>query len=439
MNLRRRIESRLADSPFARGVMQLTGATLAGHAIVLLAVPLLTRLYSPQEFGVATVFASLSAILYPLSSLRYEIAIPLPKEDEAAWNLLALSLLLLFPTTIGVALLIWFVGPEITRLTHSTAIDAYLWLAPIGFFGVGAFQAVLLWSVRLGEYRAVARSRIVQGIGLVLTQAGGGLAFGPSVPWLLGGQLVGQIGGLGSVSRDAWHRSSYLLASISPTELRRMAHRYRRFPQLSLWSGLLNSLALLIPGVLLAASYGIGAAGTYSLAARVMGLPMALVGQSVSAVYLGEASRAWHRPGVGLKDMHSRAANRLFLYGALPTLAAGAAAPLVAGWVFGSSWSQAGHFMLLLAPSYAAGLVAGPLSYTFEIAERLMLGALWDVGRLVLVVASILVPFMLGFGVNSAIGSLSAVMVLAYIGLLVLTRRVSRATERNSIAVEEGL
>ena len=87
IGLARRIRSRVADSPFSRGVTQLALATLAGQAIILMAIPLLTRLYDPASFGVAGVFSSITAIFYPLSSLRYELAIPLPKPDEDAANL----------------------------------------------------------------------------------------------------------------------------------------------------------------------------------------------------------------------------------------------------------------------------------------------------------------------------------------------------------------
>ena len=248
IGLARRIRSRVADSPFSRGVTQLALATLAGQAIILMAIPLLTRLYDPASFGVAGVFSSITAIFYPLSSLRYELAIPLPKPDEDAANLLVLSLLLLLPTALLVAVLMWFIGPALANLTHSPEIESYLWVVPVGLFGVGALQAVISWAVRIRDYTAVARARIEQGVGLVLVQVGGGLAFDPTVPWLVGGQLAGQSVGLVSVSRDAWARSRDLRHSVTRNRLWEMARRYKRFPQVSVVSGLVDSLALFLPG-----------------------------------------------------------------------------------------------------------------------------------------------------------------------------------------------
>jgi O-antigen/teichoic acid export membrane protein len=126
----------------------------------------------------------------------------------------------------------------------------------------------------------------------------------------------------------------------------------------------------------------------------------------------------------------------LLLFGALPTLAMGVLSALIAGWVFGPSWSEAGVFMLILSPSYAAGLVAVPLSSTLVITEMLGREALWDSVRLLLVLASILVPFALGLGVTTAIISFSAVMVLTYAALLVLTRHASKGTRTQGTDVQ---
>lgn len=429
IGLVRRIRSRVADSPFSRGVTQLALATLAGQAIILMAIPLLTRLYDPASFGVAGVFSSITAIFYPLSSLRYELAIPLPKPDEDAANLLVLSLLLLFPTALLVAVFTRVIGPALANLTHSPEIESYLWVVPVGLFGVGALQAVISWAVRIRDYTAVARARIAQGVGLVLVQVGGGLAFSPTVPWLVGGQLAGQSVGLVSVSRDAWARSRHLRHSVTRNRLWEMARRYKRFPQVSVVSGLVGGLALFLPSVLLAATYGLAPAGNYSVATRVVGLPMALIGLSVASVYLGEASRAVRSSPDGLERIHNRTVRGLFLFGALPTMAIGVVAPFVAPWVLGPGWSEAGLFMLLLAPSYAAALVASPVSSTLVIAEQLGREAAWDALRVVLVVASIVVPYNLGWGIHLAIATLSAVMVLTYAALLLLTYRASKHAE----------
>lgn len=53
-----RLKALLPRSSFARNVAVLAGGTAVGQAIVVLASPILTRLYTPEDFGVLAVYTS---------------------------------------------------------------------------------------------------------------------------------------------------------------------------------------------------------------------------------------------------------------------------------------------------------------------------------------------------------------------------------------------
>src|SRR5512142_456745 len=88
----------IKTNTFGRNVALLAGGTAFGQVITVAAAPLLTRLYSPGDFGVLAVFGSIVSVLAVVASLNYHLAIPLPDEDSAAARLLVLSLLLLGAT-----------------------------------------------------------------------------------------------------------------------------------------------------------------------------------------------------------------------------------------------------------------------------------------------------------------------------------------------------
>jgi O-antigen/teichoic acid export membrane protein len=90
----------LPQNAFARGVSVLVGGTAGAQLITVLAAPLLTRLYSPEDFGLVAVCASLLALIGVISSRRYELAIPLPDDDVEEANVAMLSLLLVAMTTV---------------------------------------------------------------------------------------------------------------------------------------------------------------------------------------------------------------------------------------------------------------------------------------------------------------------------------------------------
>ena len=69
----------LPRNRFARSVSVLVGGTAAGQIIVMAASPILTRLYSPEDFGLLSVYAGLLGILGVIASLRYQLATPLER------------------------------------------------------------------------------------------------------------------------------------------------------------------------------------------------------------------------------------------------------------------------------------------------------------------------------------------------------------------------
>ena len=74
----------LPQSAYARNVLTLmTGTTLA-QAIPIAISPILTRLYSPEEFGRFQLFASVATNLAVLGCGRYEFALPLARDEAEA-------------------------------------------------------------------------------------------------------------------------------------------------------------------------------------------------------------------------------------------------------------------------------------------------------------------------------------------------------------------
>ena len=97
-----RVRWTLPGGAFARHVVTLASGTAMGQLLLVLALPVLTRLYSPADYGALAVYSATLTVLLVLVSLRFEVAIPLPEDDQVAGSLLALSLLSLAAVTLVV-------------------------------------------------------------------------------------------------------------------------------------------------------------------------------------------------------------------------------------------------------------------------------------------------------------------------------------------------
>lgn len=423
-----RVRQALGRSRFARNVTILAGATLVGQLIVLTCTPVLTRLFDSAAFGVAAVFSSVTSILYPVTSLRYELAIPLPSDEATGSNLFGLSLLLLIPTTIAVTLVTWLLGPVLLAATGTQSIAPYLWLIPLGLLIPGAAQAISLWLTRIREFKPLGQARVAQSLGLMTPPLVGGFAGGSSAAWLILGQLAGQFASLVAVAVGAWRNGRAKLRHVTRRGMWDAAREFRRFPQFSLGSGLIESTTIYAPSLLFAATYGLSVAGDFALATRVAAIPLGLLGQAVSSVYLSEAPGALE--DLELAHLYRKTFVRLFVFCGIPVIVGGLLAPWLSKWVFGAGWVQAGLFIAVLAPAYALAVAVSPVSHTLAVLGRLDVEMRWTSVRLVLVVASIVVTHHLGLSAEQAVMAYSGVMTCSYLALFVVTSRLAAATER---------
>ena len=83
-------------SGFLGNTLKLVAGAGIGQALTLIISPILTRLYTPSEFGVYTFFISIVGGAALVATLRYEMAIILQKDEKQAINMASLSLFISF-------------------------------------------------------------------------------------------------------------------------------------------------------------------------------------------------------------------------------------------------------------------------------------------------------------------------------------------------------
>lgn len=414
--------AKLPRGGFVRGVATLAGGTVLGQGAVIAASPILTRLYTPADFGVLAVYVSVIAPLAVVASLRYEYAIPLPKRDSEAAQLLvvALSIALVFPLVIAVVILT--AGSALAEALGVPAFAPHLWLIPLGLFAVSVNQIFSFWAVRKQEYGRLARTKISKGFGSAATQLLlGALAAGPF--GLLAGDVVGRSAGSVVLCRLAVHNDRGAFRGVTLARLRKRLVRYRHFPLLSAPASLLNSAGIHSPALLLAMLYGPQVAGLYGLSQRVVGAPMVLVGSAVANVFMGQATHLLRQRDPAIRGLFRKAAVRLLAIGLIPIPLLAVAGPYVFSRVFGAEWLEAGQFTSVLALMYLVQFVVVPLSQTLNVLERQRTQLAWDVSRFVLAALSIVIPFHLGAPPIAAVASLGVTLSLSYLVLFLLSWR----------------
>ena len=365
--------SALWQNGFFRSAGMLVGGTATAQALTILALPILTRIYSPEDFSVLAVYTALLTMVAVISCLRLEIAIPLPEDDGEAVNLFALAFV--FATIAAVLTCVGVVlfGPVFFQAIRQPQMQPYGWLLPLGVWMSGSYAALQYWATRKKRFSVIARTRMTQvGSGLV-AQLGLGWAGAGTVGLLLGHVLMAGSGVI-SLIRQALNRDLPVLRMISTQGMVKAFSHYKRFPQYSTVEALANNAAIQVP-VLLIGALAIGPeAGFVMLATRALGTPVTLVGNAVAQVYLSRAPEAMRKGNLG--EFSYDILQGLARVGVGPLVFIAVIAPSAFALMFGEEWRRSGELVAWMTPWFIFKLLSSPISMVMHVKmmQRAMMG-----------------------------------------------------------------
>lgn len=365
----------LPKSDFVRSTfIILTGSVLA-QAIPILVSPILTRLYTPSDFGLLAIYTAVVSTLAVAGTARYEAAVMLPKKLNDSIQVVALAG---FIASLICSLLVIFVAlfnSKITALLSSPQLSNWLYLAPVTILLLGTYQTLNYWLIRQKEFKKSALNKFVQTIFTVLPSIAMGLL---QLPYgLLVGYIVGWIAG-NLVGFSQALRTGYTPSSISMSGMKINALRYQDLPKYSALPALLDSGSLAIPMILVNIFFLGDAAGFFALTRQIIVGPLSLISSSVSQVLFQHAVEKKNQ-GLPLFEEVTRIMWRMAMVAFVFVMVTITIAPDFFALVFGEKWRVAGEYARILACAYAIRFVVSPLSVIFIALERVKVSSLWQI------------------------------------------------------------
>lgn len=426
-----RYRARLVRGSFGHNVLVMFTGTAIGQLGSVLLSPLLTRIYTPAMFGILGLFTAILFVGSIVSTLRYELALPLARSEDEAANLLAVCMAALALTTALFAAAVALLPDCGDCMLSLDALAPYEWLLPIGFFCLGAYHTLIYYATRRNEFAVIARTKIYQGGLGPLSQIVFGLA--GAGPWgLITGFIIGQCTGIGLLFRRLV-MAPRALRRVTLAGMKTMASRFRRFPLLSSWSALIetagDSTLLLIAVPLL---YSHTVAGFVFLTDRVIARPLLMISTSILQVYIGDVSQRLESDPAAVRARFLQLAGKqLIVVGFWLALVNGLASfafPLA----FGEEWAAAVPYLHVLSIAYLPQMVIHALTHTLQILEKQILSAIWVTGRLISVLAVFAAGYILGFDALEALMAYSAVQAAAQLVLFLLMYRSIQSLQKDA-------
>ena len=409
------IKEALIRSHFLKNIISLTSGTAAAQFLPLLALPALSRIYSPEAYGALALFTGLSLILVPIFSFEYAQGILYAKSKRDALRLLFCS------NFIGLFSLI--ISLLIIGIAYCTSLlskeNVIFLLIPFSTY----FQSLILLFINF--FNRISRFSIVS-VGKVSNAACNiifsfTLAYfsysshGLIIAYFIA-QLLTVIFFLFKFYKTGFRISLSRLIRVNTSILK----KYKEYPMLILPSSFINVLINHIPVYILSYYYNAATVGYFHRSRQVLSIPIAQIASSIGDVFKQEANRRYIKGESNLNLFINTGKWLLFL--SLPFLfVIFFYGPELFSLAFGDEWITAGKYSQILIFLFVLRFINTPLGSLYFIMEKYSEALIMNLLLLILItsflfitssqnssIESVLIYYTIGYSLSYIIGILRA-------------------------------
>jgi O-antigen/teichoic acid export membrane protein len=372
---------------FRHVLTMLTGSVIA-QAIPFAVSPILTRLYSPEEFGVFSSVIALAGILSVATTFRLELAVILPERDEDAAVIVRLALIVALVSTLGLLILIPLLESLLAESYKLSAIGAWLYVVPLLACFIALQQLASFFANRFSAYRLIAIGSVAQQGSAAAVAILAGFAH-----FIANGLILSRIAGLAIgtgvivwIMRERW---PLLIIKVTLKEMREKVLLYRQFPLFNAPYSLVGVFSKEFLVLAFTAFGQVEFAGFYGLARIMLTAPINFLTASMSQVFYREASL-----NIDTESFRSLIFRSMILLAIALVPWFGLAccwSVELFSFVFGTHWLRAGVFAAYLMPVAALSLFTSWPERIFEVRRKqswaLGIQVTFDVVAVILVLA----------------------------------------------------
>ncbi len=390
----------------------MTGTTIA-QAIPIAISPILTRIYTPEDFGVFALYMSLASVLSVVATGRYELAIMLPQKDEDAVNIVALSVIIAFFVSFMALIIVFVFNAWITNLLGNAEISNWLYFIPITVLLTGIYQSLNYWSNRKKEYNRLATSRVIQSGATATTNLGLGFG-GFGVSGLVFGGVVGQSLAISALATKIWKQDNEFINYINKNRMTVLMKKYIDFPKINMFHSFLNEGKNLIVNILLVKFYNSFILGQFYMVNKILLLPSSLIGGSISQVLFRVCSEKYNQKE-DFSNSVLKVMIKLFLIALVPFFIIVIFGKEIFSFVLGENWESAGELASTYALYVLFHFVASPVSVVPLIVEKQKTAFYWNLFGNILYILSIVIGYALFDELSTVLFLLSIVMSIYFL------------------------
>ncbi|HDI7439685.1 TPA: type 8 capsular polysaccharide synthesis protein Cap8K [Staphylococcus aureus] len=351
------------------------------QVILIITTPIITRLYSPAEFGEFTIFSNIAMILIPIINARYDLLIVNAKNDRSANILSQISFL--------ISLLILLI------LIPILAISA--WLYP-NFILDFIFIIIMLFLVSLTniftnylnkerKYKVLSLINVFRAGSMALLQIIFGLLSLGSLGLIIGFSLS-YITGI-TLGYKTFKKHFNIVRNKEETKALFLENKNQLV--YSTPSILLNSLSFSVVVFFIGILYTNTEVGIYGMAIRVLGIPVTIISLGLSKIFMQQANDYYIERG-NFRNLLLKFSSTLVIVSIILYVPLYLFSEELVNILLGHSWVDAITVIKIVIPLFVIRLIVSTVSLSVIVLQKqqleLILQALFLIGTTVTFVIS---------------------------------------------------
>lgn len=384
----------LLRSELIRNASILLSGTVIAQLIAFLLQPFLRRFFSPQIYGIFSVYTSLIGIIMVISSLRYDDAIVLPKTDKESSNILGLSLILSFCFNALLFLVVLIMGGKIiTFLNLPSSFPSWiLYVIPLSSFLYSSYQSINYWLVRKRRFYSVSVNKLsrrgaeaVSQVSFALLKNSNGLVYS---------DIIGQIVNVFTVIIQSF-KYDLTFSFVSLTKLKYVAKKYIDFPKFNLIPAFMSTCGFMLPPIFINKFFSSESTGYFNLAQMLLSVPLGLVAASFTSVLLQRVSEKYNNRTSFLTDLKP-VIIVVGLISMVEILTITFFGEFLFRVIFGETWTFSGRISKILVWSFAFNFIVSTFTAIFVAMRKIKVYSVYQLFYFVAII-SLLLFKKLGF------------------------------------------
>ncbi len=345
-----------------KNMLKLSGGTTITQIMGILVLPILSRIYSPEDFGIYALFFSISNILLILGTWQYHVAVVLPKDYNESINLFFLSILLLTFMSILFFILLMASNSFMSNLFKINGPSSLFLLIPIHIFISGAYQSLRALNSRNNAFGNSAKSSVINSGFTYLLQIIFGIIFIDKLG-LVYGSILGIF--IATIFLLAVSIRFIQIRSINLSKIKKVMYKYKKFPTFTTLGNLLAGLGSQLPVLLLTSLFGTLFSGFYSIANKAINIPSTIIASSISEVSYKHISDIIDDNKL-LSNYIEKSMAGVLQISIIPFLIVFIFGKSLTAFFLGTEWSTTGLYIQILSPLIFLQILGSPIGVFFQ-------------------------------------------------------------------------